>query len=550
MTTSNSGRLRCSLALTALLAGCGGGAPVDGGRTVVRIGWTGSPDSLNPGLGVLNPSYVVYGLVYDALVELDLDGRFRPSLAESWSSSDDGLEWTFRLRQGATFHDGAAVTAEDVLFSYDLYRKQADFPFLHAYTEAFAEIAAPDPSTFTLRLSHPVANLESQLVYLFVLPAHQWREVGDPAAYDNAAMTGSGPFRLIAHRAGESVRLAAHRQHPTAPPQVDEVVFVTYGTLDALVQALRTGELDVILGVPFTAVEALRHAPDIEVATGSPVPPNATMIELNQADSAACPAGGVCNGHPALRELAVRRALAMATPKRELIDVVILGQATPGKTLIPEGLSGFYHRELADYPHDPEAARALLDEAGYRDRDGDGVREMPDGSRDLELRLFFPSDSADAPRAADLLARAWSKIGVRLDRRALDATALAAVRGPAFDYDVVFWTWTSDPDPNFMLQSMTSEMIAVGGNYTGWSDPEFDELYRRQAATLDVAERQRLVWRMQEIALRDVVYVIPYYERSVQAYRRDRFRGWRTDAAALMFEDRSSLTRIVPVESR
>jgi peptide/nickel transport system substrate-binding protein len=541
-----SGAAVLATVLAASAACAPGAAAPPSGSAVVRVGWTGSPDSLHPGLGLLFQSYTLFGLVYDALVEMRLEGGFAPSLAESWTTSTDGLEWTFRIRSGATFHDGSPVTAHDVVYSFELYRAHAEFPYLHAYTEPFASVAAPDERTFVLRLTRPVPNLESQIVFLFVLPRHLW-EGRDATTFANQAMIGSGPFRLVATRQNEFVRLAAHRAHPVLPPAVDEVVFVTYGTLDALVQALRTGELDAILGVPFTAVAELRRAPNVEVATGMPLSPNATMIEIDQLDPARCPKGGVCSGHPALRDLAVRRALALATPKQELIDVVLLGQAAPGKTLLPDGLVGYFHRDLVPFPYDPDAARRELDAAGYRDRDGDGVRETPDGGRSLAFRFFFPSDNPNAPRTARLVARAWASIGVRIEPRALDPNAMSAARAPAFDYDLLLWSWTSDPDPNFMLQAMTGEMLGLGGNHTGWSDPEYDEVYRRQAATVDLEERYRLVWRLQEIAQRDVVYIVPFYERSVEAFRTDRFRGWRTDAPGLMLEDRSSLATIEPV---
>jgi peptide/nickel transport system substrate-binding protein len=554
MTTLRIRRIALAWPLVALLAACvqplARTSETAAARAVVRFGWTGSPDSLHPGLGVLTHSYVVYALVYDSLVQLELDGSFGPGLAESWQRSPDGLEWTFRLRPGSTFHDGVPVSSRDVVFSLELYRRRAEFPFLHGYTTQIAAVEAPDAETVVLRLRRPVPNFESQIVFLFVLPEHVWRSVADPVAFDNAAMVGSGPFRLVEHRRNEYVRLAAHRAHPVAAPRVDEVVFVTYGTLDALAQALRSGEVDVVRGVSPTAVRALRRAPEVEVTSGVPLSPSTTFVEINQVDPLRCPQGGACNGHPALRDLAVRQALAHAAPKRELLDVLLLGEGAPGRTLIPEGLVGFFHADLVDHAFDLDRARRLLDRSGYRDRDGDGVRESPDGGRSLAFRFDFASDDPAAPRAAELLARSWARIGVRLERRAVDPNALAAVRGPSFDYDLLYWSWTSDPDPNFMLQAMTSEQIALGGNYTGWSDPEYDELYLRQAATLDADLRRRLVWRMQEIALREVVYIVPFYERAVAAYRRDRFRGWRTDGTGLALEDRSSLARVEAVAAR
>jgi peptide/nickel transport system substrate-binding protein len=343
------------------------------------------------------------------------------------------------------------------------------------------------------------------------------------------------------------VRLRANRRHPLAPPKIDEVVFVSYGTGDALVQALRTGEVDAITELPVTATARLRLDPRVEVVSGAPLSPRTWDIKLDQRDPATCPAGGVCSGHPALRDLRVRKALAMATPKQEMIDVLQLGLATPGKTLIQACLGRWFNRDLVDFPYDLTAARRMLDEAGYVDRDGDGVREMPGGGRPLAFRFFFPSENPATPRAAELIARAWARIGVRIDRRALDSNALAAARAPAFDYDVILWSWTVDVDPAFLLSVMTSDAISQGANDTGWSDPEFDALFLKQAEEQDDAARVREIWRMQEIAHRDVVYIVPFYPDTAQAFRKGRFTGWRTDDPLLSLEDRSTLSFLAPV---
>jgi len=540
----------CTLVAAALaLAACGPAPSRNAAAGVVRIGWAGSPDSLNPGVGILNKSYVIYGLVYDALVQLELDNSFSPCLAESWSRSEDGRTWTFRLKPGARFHDGVPVTSEDVKFSLELYKSHLDFPYLHGYTDAFDSVEAPDAETVVLHLRHAIPNLESQLVFLYILPRHVWQPWADRAAeFDNADMIGSGPFRLIASRSGEYIRLAAVHDHPTAAPGIDEVLFVTYGSFDALVQAVRTGQVDAVTELPATAVPSLRHDPDVHVASAAPLAPSTYDIKLDQRDPADCPArGGICSGHPALRDVRVRRALELATPKQELIDVVLLGLAVPGKTLIPDGLGDWFDDQLPAVPYDLAAANRLLDDAGYRDLDGDGVREMPDGSRPLSLRFFFPSDSPALPRAAELVKRSWKRIGVHLDLRAVDSTALAGTRWPAFDYDVILWSWSTDPDPAFLLSVMTSDELSGGANDSGWSDAEYDRLYIEQARALDPGQRRRLIWRMQEIAQRDVVYIVPFYPRAVEAYRTDRFAGWKIDAPLLALEDRSTLSALRPL---
>jgi len=132
--------------------------------------------------------------------------------------------------------------------------------------------------------------------------------------------------------------------------------------------------------------------------------------------------------------------------------------------------------------------------------------------------------------------------------QAVDPDALTAECCPAFDFDIILWGWGSDPDPNLLLSVYTTDEIPNGYNETGYSNPEFDELFIEQSRELDVDRRREIVWQMQEIAFEDVVYIIPYYQQAVQAYRVDRFTGWITDQAKVELSDISSLTAIEPVE--
>ncbi len=531
-----------------LLAVISGSALAQG---TLRIGWAGSPDSLNPGAAILTEAYTLFELVYDTMYNLELDGTFSLELAESAEVSEDDLTWTFTLRDGVTFHDGEPLTAEDVAFTYTLVMAHDDFPYLNSYTEHFASVEAPDERTVVITLDEPIPNMEAQLVFLYVLPEHIWAEHAETAVdFENLEMVGSGPFALAEYQQSEFVRLTANKEHFAAPPKVDEVIFQTFGSQDVLVQAIRTGQVDMITEMPTTAVAALRNDPNIELVTGAPLSPSVTDVILNQVSPENCPVdeGGVCSGHPALQDRAVRLALAHATNKQEIIDVVLLGLGTPGLTLIPDGLGVWFNDSLEDYAYDIEAANALLDEAGYLDTDGDGVREMPDGGRDLTFRLNWPSDKIEGPRTAELLSSMWSQIGVGTELQAVDPDALTALCCPAFDYDVMVWGWGSDTDPNLLLSVMTTGEIPTGTNESGYSNPDFDALFEEQAVTLDSDLRHELVWRMQQIAFDDVAYIIPFYEQAVQAYRRDRFTGWLTGEAKVALEDPTSLTVIEPVQ--
>ena len=128
----------------------------------VRIGIGGSPDSLNPGNGLLTEAYVLYELVYDTPIGVNQAGDFVPELATDWSVSDDGLTWTMTIRDDAVFHDGTPVTAEDVAFSIQLYKDTPDFPYLPSYASYFDTIEATDATTVTLTTKDPLGDFEAQ----------------------------------------------------------------------------------------------------------------------------------------------------------------------------------------------------------------------------------------------------------------------------------------------------------------------------------------------------------------------------------------------------
>jgi peptide/nickel transport system substrate-binding protein len=552
--------------LLFVLGGCGGqAAPAGGaagaqagpaaaaapaGAAVVRIGQGGAPDSLNPGVAVLAEAYTLFELVYDSMFQLQLDGSYTPELAESYTVSDDGKVWTFKIRDGVKFHDGTPLTAEDIAFSYTLYKNHADFPFLNTYTGFFDTIEAPDANTVVINLTEAIPNMESQLIYLYVLPKHIWEAHAEKAAdFENLEMVGSGPFKLVEYQPNQFARLEAVKDHYLYPPKIDGAVIQTFSNQDSLVQALKTGQVDMITEMPATAVPGLRNAANIKLVTGPPAAPTVNDIIFNQLAPENCPPDdGICKGHPALRDRSVRLALAHATDKKKIIELLLLGLGTPGLTLIPDSLGVWYNSSLQDYAYDVAQANQILDEAGYKDSNGDGIRDMPDGSQPLTFRVYYPSDSATAPRMAELLGDQWKQIGIGTEIQTLDPDALTATCCPAFDFDVILWGWGSDPDPNALLSVMTTAGIPTGNNETGYSNPAFDDLFVQQGKELDKDKRKEMVWELQKIVFDDVVYIIPFYSLNVQAYRTDRFEGWITDAGKLELSDLTSLTVIEPVQ--
>jgi peptide/nickel transport system substrate-binding protein len=511
--------------------------------SIVKIGYAGSPDTLNPGTAILSESYVMFELAYSALFGQNLDGTYSKDLLESFEVSSDGKTYTFHIRPNVKFSDGTPLTAKDVVYSFNLYKEHTEFPYMNTYTTNFDTIEAKDDTTVVLTLTEPVPSIEYLTTFLYILPEHIWSQyTGEKVGeFDNKEMIGSGPFILIDYAQGEYIHFKKNPDFYGGSPKVDEVVFQTFKNQDALVQAIKTGQVDMITEMPLTAVASLKNSKDIQLAVGAPLAPDITDIILNEADPAKCPTDGKCTGHPALRDPKVREALAFATNKQEMIDIVLLGLGAAGRTLIPDSLLPWYNDSIQDHPFDLVKANQMLDDAGYKDTDGDGIRQMPDGSHPLSMRLNYPSDSTVAPRLSELLAKTWQQVGVKLEISALDPDALTSACCPSYDYDVLVWGWGSDPDPSFLLSVMTSEGIPSGMNESGYSDKSYDDLYQKQLVEVDPATRKDLVWQMQQKVFNDTVYIIPFYAKAVQAFRTDTFKGWITDQPKLSLDDVTSL---------
>jgi peptide/nickel transport system substrate-binding protein len=532
--------------------------PEAGTGGTVRVGIGGSADSLNPGLAVLAEAFELFELVYDTPLSITADGQYEPELATEWSVADDGVTWTITFRDDVTFHDGTPMTAEDVKFSLELYRDNVDFPYQSSYPDVFETITVEDPTTLTIVTSEPVGNMEYRLLFMYVLPMHIW-ESEDPLTFENAEMIGTGPFALTEFVQGESAQLAAYEDYYGGRPIVDEVIYQTIENSDARVTALTNGEIDLLFEFPVTAIPQLRSAENVQVCvTDQAAGGDLTDIIFNVVSDEDCPPddpetpeadAGVCSGHPALKEVEVRQALAMATDKEELIVVSEGGLATPGIGLVPIGLGDFFASELTDYEFAPQAAAGLLEEAGYVDEDGDGIRECKadQDCEDLTFRFNYPTDSDTAPREAEIIAGQWREAGVNLEIQGLDPDTLTSVCCPAFDYDVILWGWGSDPDPQFLSGVLLCSEITTGFSESGYCNPEYDELYDQQAVETDPDARVDLIHEMQRIALEDVPYIIPYYSALYQAWRTDTFTGWSFDDPSLSQTDPSVLRQVAPI---
>jgi peptide/nickel transport system substrate-binding protein len=220
--------------LTLLLSACGQQNPST--PSTVKIGYAGSPDTLNPGTAILSEAYVMFELAYSALFGQNLDGTYSLDLLESFEVSPDGKTYTFKIKPGVKFSDGTPLTSKDVVYSFNLYKEHTEFPYMNTYTANFDTIEAVDDTTVVLTLTEPVPSIEYLTTFLYILPEHIWSQyAGEKVGeFPNSEMIGSGPFILKDYAQGEYIHFKKNPDFYGGAPKVDEVVFQTFNNQDDL----------------------------------------------------------------------------------------------------------------------------------------------------------------------------------------------------------------------------------------------------------------------------------------------------------------------------
>lgn len=482
--------------------------------TTLRVGRTFLIDTLNPANGFYG--YGIRPLWYDTLVQFVGGDRSAPGLAESWSVSDDGLTWTFKIREGVTFADGTPLTAVEAAWNIN-WILENEIPALISYLSNVASAEATDPTTLLIHVSEPVPNMISgKLFYIWMLPPSVWESKSgeDITTYDelDAAM-GSGPYHLTDYSEGEYMIMEANPNYWGGKPPVDRIIYQQYATDDALVQALIAGDIDFIDVLQTTGVAALEPITNVTVS----VEDDFYLAELivNSSPDGTQPAS--------LNDPAVRDAIAYAIDKQQIITVGYFGYASLANTFLPTANGRFHNDQIPDTTYSPDEANRILDEAGYVDSDGDGIREYSDGTP-LEYRLYTPDSGTYYARAVEIISNNLADIGISAPPQILSDDSLIALQ-PDYDNDLIFWDWAFDPDPGFAMSVMTcAETVDGGWSDSGYCNPDYDQLYHDQSVALDENQRRDIIWQMQQIIADDKPYIPIAYQKAVGAFRNDRFQ--------------------------
>ena len=440
------------------------------GASVLRVGFVSDVDSLNPFVGQSTESYTVYHLNYDFLVRYDAATLEPvPGLAESWSHSPDGKTWTFKLRRDVKWQDGQPFTSRDVVFTFD-YIIDNELSSYTGYTKGIVKVTATDDYTVVFACDKPKATMLQ--MWVPIVPEHIWSKVSPKDAANKfqnpPPCVGTGPFQVVDWKPGVFVRMKANADYWGGRPKVDELVFTIYTNSDTLASDLSAGLIQ-FAGVTPAAFQKLKSDPT----------KTASLATYQAYDNIGFNCyEGPSRGHPACRDPKFRRALAWAIDTKTIASIAYGGAAIPATSILP---SGFWPQD-ADYhwqppasdsrTYDPAKANRLLDEAGYTDTNGDGIRDYK--GKPIKLRLWASNERGALGMAGKLVAGYLMKVGLKIEYQSMDPAAMNegvyAYKNGKYDpdYDMFCWGWAGDFDPGFLLSLLTTSQIE-GWSDTGWS---------------------------------------------------------------------------------
>jgi peptide/nickel transport system substrate-binding protein len=533
----------------------------DDERVVFTWAETAEPDTLNPMSAYSALSFYFWTASYHMPVDFDVDfGAEEPSeqfdgfdsgVVTDIEFSDDAMHFSYTIRDDLMWSDGEPLTAEDVAYTFNLYKNNHAYLPKNYLTLLDGDARVVDGNKVEFDTTEPTSLYKGTAPYLYfyILPQHIFEQVEqgncpdgsdpcNPKAYNNVPSVSSGPFFIAEYQVGEFVRLERNEFWPGPEPAIDEIVYRIYKTDDAIATALQTGEIDFAHVTTPNIFNSLKNAENIDTMVGTI--PSFSEIGMNTGSAYQEAEGGFTphgDGHPALTDVNVRRAIRMAIDSETLNEQVLLGYGVPGDTIIPPvSVAGARYAPSGEdaIAWDLEEAKQLLEDAGYVDTDGDGIREMPEGSLDpgrpLEFRYFVRTSEQPSIDAAPFVSEWLEEIGIRTDVSAVTSGRLTDIINQG-NYELFSWGWYPDPDPSaqlalFRCSERPPDGETYGNNDAYYCNPEYDQLYLDQLAEPDPEARMEIVREAQKIFYEDSPYAVMWYDPIFSAWRSDRFEGY------------------------
>ena len=489
----------------------GDGPPVNGDTFVEAS--LGDPTRLNPLLATDSASNTVNGHVFNGLVKYDRDLKLVGDLAASWTVRRGGLEIVFKLRPNVRWHDGAPFTAADVVFTHE---RLADPKVLTPFGADFAlvrSVEAVDPLTVRVTYKEPFAPaLESWGIG--IVPRHVFAGRDFNAHPANRKPIGTGPFRFVELKTDEKAVLRANPDYFEGRPHLDRVIVRVIPDSSVQFLELRNQSIDTMGLRPdqYNAYDAyFQNHQKFRYPSFS-----YTFLGFNLK--------GLL-----FRDKRVRRALAMALDKREIIDGVLLGYGRSATGPFPPS-SWAFDPTVPEIPHDPAAARTLLAEAGWTDTDGDGVLDK-DG-RPFSFTVITNQGNKLREQTAVILQSHLARLGVKVEVRVLEWSSFIHDFVDKGNFDAIILGWNLGRDPDQYLIWHSSQQGEGRYNFVGYENPIVDRLWEEGRRTFDRAARERVYRKIHRLLAEDLPYVFLYYPDSLPTVHK-RFRNVEVAPAGL-----------------
>lgn len=429
-----------------------------GGTVKVSVG--SEPDNLDPMLSSATDTSAIMMNVFEGLLGFNEKGEFIPALSETYDISEDGLTYSFKLKQGIKFHDGADFTSKDVKYTYEkLAGLNGEAPLNETLNQLLASVETPDDYSVNLILKEKNAGFLSKATISIVEKDY---------TQNSTKPVGTGPFKFVEYIQGQKVILEKYPEYSTIKermPVIDKVEFKIMTDANARLMGLKSGDLD-ITSVDAKNVEALKN--DYNIVQG---PQN--MVQLMALNNSVEP----------FNDIKVRQAINYAVNKEEIINTVVNGNGTKVDSFLSPSMSTYFNTDLKNcYNTDIEKAKTLLKEAGYENG--------------FKMTITVPSNYQTHVDTAQVIKNQLSKIGIEADIQLIEwAQWLDTVYGKA-NYEATIIGHSGKLDPNDFLNRFDS---AYDKNYFKFSDPQYDELIHQAAVSTDEAKRVELFKECQQL---------------------------------------------------
>ena len=497
------------LIVSVFIAGCSSGefsetsaesasSSESGGDFVV--GSTGAPTTFNSLYSFDTASSDIIGFVFDGLLKTNENLEYVGNLAKDWEVSEDGLTWTFHLNKGVKFHDGVELTAEDVVFTYNIPLSEGYTGPRGAAFEKIEKVEAADEYTVKVTLQEPYAPFLATNTYA-ILPKHILGDV--PVSelaehpFNTESPVGTGPFKFVEWKQGQYVKVEANEEYFQGRPNFDTITYKTVPDSNSLLAQLQAGDIHYMAfqSEDLATAQKLNEQGKIRLESGPSLAYN--YLGWNQLN-------------PLFQDKEVRQALTHAINREEIIEGVLDGDGELANShALPSSWS--YTDDVPVFGYDPEASKQLLAEAGWEDTDGDGILDK-DGEP-FEFTLSTTQGNKAREKIAVVVQQQLKEVGIKATPKTLEHSAFVnANMDWDFEANVNGWNLGADPDPSNIFSSKhIEEGDAHGLNYTHHSNPELDELLDENIRALDQEERKEVLHKAYKLIAEDQPYTFLYY---------------------------------------